>query len=186
MLVGYARVSTQDQNPTLQIDALRAAGCKKVFVEKASGAQRDRPQLAAALEFTREGADDVLVVWRLDRLARSLSQLSDTMAGLQARGVGFRPLTEAVDTTSPGGRLIFHIFGAIAEFERSINAASPRSESSAGIRLCLEIGWEVCINGISVSPTGRARNALTRKTRERFTRRLTWRWFSLFGDDISG
>ncbi|BCX90000.1 hypothetical protein MIN45_PP14 (plasmid) [Methylomarinovum tepidoasis] len=118
MLIGYARVSTQDQNPALQTDALKAAGCGRIFIEKASGAQRDRPQLQAALDYLREG--DVLVVWKLDRLARSLKQLIETVEELEKRGIGFRSLTENIDTTTPGGRLVFHIFGALAEFERSI------------------------------------------------------------------
>lgn len=118
MLVGYARVSTQDQDPALQIDALKAAGCEKVFTEKASGAQRERPQLQAALDYMREG--DTLVIWKLDRLARSLKQLIETVEGLAARGIGLRSLTEAIDTTTSGGKLIFHLFGALAEFERGV------------------------------------------------------------------
>ena len=118
MRIGYARVSSQDQNPDLQLDALRAAGCKRIFVETASGAQRDRPELAAALSYMRSG--DSLVVWKLDRLARSLKDLVEIIDDLQKRGVGFRSLTEAIDTTSTGGRLVFHIFGALAEFEHSL------------------------------------------------------------------
>ena len=118
MLVGYARVSTQDQKPALQLDALKAAGCEKVFKEKASGAQRDRPQLTAAVDYMRKG--DTLVVWKLDRLARSMKQLIETVEGLEAEGIGFRSVTEAIDTTTSGGKLVFHIFGALAEFERSI------------------------------------------------------------------
>jgi len=120
MLIGYARVSTQDQNSSLQIDALSSAGCDRVFTEQASGAQRDRPQLKAALNYIRDDGNDVLVVWRLDRLARSLGQLIETVEGLERRGVGFRSLTEAIDTTSAGGRLVFHLFGAMAEFERGL------------------------------------------------------------------
>jgi DNA invertase Pin-like site-specific DNA recombinase len=120
MLIGYARVSTQDQNSSLQMDALRNVGCERIFTEQASGAQRDRPQLKAALNYIRDGGDDVLVVWRLDRLARSLGQLIETVEGLERRGVGFRSLTEAIDTTSAGGRLVFHLFGAMAEFERGL------------------------------------------------------------------
>ena len=127
MLVGYARVSTHEQNPDLQLDALRAAGCEKVFIEKASGAQRDRPELKAALAYMRER--DVLVVWKLDRLARSVKQLIETVENLDARGAGFRSLTEAIDTTTAGGRLVFHIFGALAEFERSI----IRERTKAGL-----------------------------------------------------
>ena len=118
MLVGYARVSTQDQDPNMQVDALKAAGCEKIFTEKASGAKRDRPELAAALDYARQG--DTLVVWKLDRMARSLKQLIETVEGLEQRGVGFRSLTETIDTTSAGGRLVFAIFAGLAEFERSI------------------------------------------------------------------
>lgn len=118
MLVGYARVSTQDQNPDLQLDALKVAGCEKVFVERASGAQRERPELKAALDYARSG--DTLVVWKLDRLARSVKQLIETVEGMEAEGIGFRSLTEAIDTTTAGGKLVFHIFGALAEFERTI------------------------------------------------------------------
>ena len=118
MLIGYARVSTQDQNPQLQLDALQGSGCERVFVEKASGAQQDRPQLQTALEYARPG--DTLVVWKLDRLARSLKQLIETVELLAENNIGFRSLTESIDTTTSSGRLIFHIFGALAEFERSI------------------------------------------------------------------
>jgi DNA invertase Pin-like site-specific DNA recombinase len=118
MLVGYARVTTQEQDLALQLDALGAAGCKKVFEEKASGAQRERPALKAALEYMR--ASDTLVVWKLDRLARSLKQLIETVEDLGSRGIGLRSLTEAIDTTTSGGKLIFHIFAALAEFERGM------------------------------------------------------------------
>lgn len=118
MLVGYARVSTQDQNPALQLDALKEAGCEKVFTEKASGAQRERPQLKSALEYMRPG--DTLVVWKLDRLARSLKQLIETVEDLGERQIGMKSLTESIDATTSGGKLIFHIFAALAEFERSI------------------------------------------------------------------
>ena len=118
MLIGYARVSTQDQNPQLQLDALKAAGCGRVFVERASGAQRERPELRAALGYMRSG--DTLVVWKLDRLARSLKQLIETIESLDADKIGFCSLTEAIDTTTAGGRLVFQIFGALAEFERQV------------------------------------------------------------------
>ena len=119
MLVGYARVSSRDQNPDLQLDALKGAGCERVFVEKASGANRDRPELRAALDYARKG--DTLVVWKLDRLARSTRQLIETVEDLQTRGIGFRCVTQnEIDTTTAGGRLVFTIFGAIAEFEREI------------------------------------------------------------------
>ena len=129
MLIGYARVSTQDQTPLLQVDALEAVGCERIFTEQASGAQRDRPQLKAALDYMRDGAGDVLVVWRLDRLARSLGQLIETVEALERRRIGFRSLTEAIDTTSAGGRLIFHLFGAMAEFERGL----IRERTKAGL-----------------------------------------------------
>ena len=118
MLVGYARVSTIDQNLDLQNDALRLAGCERIFTDTASGAKGARPGLAAALEFVRAG--DVLVVWRLDRLGRSLSDLIVRVQGVQAKGVEFRSLQEAIDTTTANGRLIFHIMGALAEFERDL------------------------------------------------------------------
>ncbi|MFP1631956.1 recombinase family protein [Zhengella sp. ZM62] len=127
MDVGYARVSTQDQNPQLQLDALEAIGCEKIFQETASGAQRDRPQLVAAIDYMRKG--DTLVVWKLDRLARSLKQLIETVELLEDRGVGFRSVTENIDTTTSGGRLVFHIFCALAEFERSI----IRERTKAGL-----------------------------------------------------
>lgn len=117
-LVGYARVSTVDQTAALQIDALNAAGCERIFNDTASGAQHSRPELNEALRYLRKG--DTLVVWKLDRLARSLAQLLDTIDDLAQRGIGFRSLTEAIDTTTAGGRLIFHIFGSLAEFERAM------------------------------------------------------------------
>ncbi|MCA1674288.1 MAG: recombinase family protein, partial [Actinobacteria bacterium] len=113
-LIGYARVSTGDQNPDLQHDALIAAGCPRVFSDTASGALDKRPQLDALLDYLRP--DDVLVVWRLDRLGRSVRHLTETVNTLAERGVGFRSLTEALDTTTPGGRLVCHVFAALAEF----------------------------------------------------------------------
>jgi DNA invertase Pin-like site-specific DNA recombinase len=127
MLVGYARVSTQDQDVSLQLDALQSAGCEKVFTEKASGAQRDRPRLLEAVAYMREG--DTLVVWKLDRLARSLKQLIETVEGLGGRGIGLKSLTESIDTTTSGGKLIFHIFAALAEFERGV----IRERTKAGL-----------------------------------------------------
>lgn len=119
MLVGYARVSTLDQSTDMQIEALNAAGCSKIFTETASGAQTDRPELKKALEYLREG-EDTLVVWKLDRLARSVAQLVATVNDLHSRKIGFLSLTEKIDTSSPGGRLIFHVFSSIAEFERDL------------------------------------------------------------------
>ena len=118
MLIGYARVSTSDQNLDLQIDALKKAGCEKIFSETGSGAKSDRPQLGEALAFAR--LKDTLVVWKLDRLGRSLKHLIDTVNDLHKRNVGFCSLQENLDTTSPRGKLFFHIFGALAEFERDL------------------------------------------------------------------
>jgi len=118
MIIGYARVSTQDQNPELQLDALTSSGCEQIFHEKVTGKFRDRPELAACMRSLQEG--DTLLVWKLDRLARSLKDLVDIVDDLNRRGIGFRSLTESIDTTSTGGRLVFHIFGALAEFEHSL------------------------------------------------------------------
>jgi DNA invertase Pin-like site-specific DNA recombinase len=117
-LLGYARVSTTEQNPDLQVDELTVAGCWKVWTDHASGALDRRPQLDAVLEQLRPG--DTLVVWRLDRLGRSLRHLIEVVTGLDERGVGFRSLRESIDTTTAGGRLVFHLFGALAQFEREI------------------------------------------------------------------
>lgn len=133
-LVGYARCSTATQDTTMQVDALKAAGCKRIFRETASGAQRDRPELAKALDYIREG--DVLCVWKLDRLARSLRQLLETGEALAERGIGLRSLTESIDTTTPGGRLVFHVFGALAEFERGI----IRERTMAGLESARRMG----------------------------------------------
>jgi len=117
-LLGYARVSTTEQNPDLQVDELTAAGCWKVWTDRASGALDRRLQLDEVLKQLRPG--DTLVVWRLDRLGRSLRHLIEVVTGLDARGVGFRSLRENIDTTTAGGRLVFHLFGALAQFEREI------------------------------------------------------------------
>lgn len=127
MFVGYARVSTSDQRLDLQLDALDAAGCKRTFSDEASGAKSDRVGLQEALQFVREG--DVLIVWRLDRLGRSLKDLVSRVDELRERGVGFRSLTEGIDTTSPAGKLTFHLFGALAEFEREL----IRERTKAGL-----------------------------------------------------
>ena len=118
MLIGYARVSTQDQNVDLQKDALTQAECKRIFIDQISGSTADRSGLNKAMEVLREG--DTLVVWRLDRLGRSLSDLLAIVAQLKTLKVGLRSLQEAIDTASPAGTLIFHIFGALAEFERNL------------------------------------------------------------------
>jgi DNA invertase Pin-like site-specific DNA recombinase len=134
MLIGYARVSTADQNLDMQRDALKKAGCKRVFTDQMSGARADRPGLAEALSHAREG--DVLVVWRLDRLGRSLPNLIEVVSELERRGVGFKSLGEAIDTTTTGGRLVFHIFGALAEFEKNV----IRDRTVAGLQAARKRG----------------------------------------------
>ena len=126
-LIGYARVSTTEQDTALQTDALCKAGCERIFEDTVSGAKAERPGLASALAYLRDG--DVLMVWRLDRLGRSLAHLIEVVATLEARGIGFRSLTEAIDTTTSGGRLIFHVFGALSQFERDL----IRERTKAGL-----------------------------------------------------
>jgi DNA invertase Pin-like site-specific DNA recombinase len=125
VLLGYARVSTDGQDHALQLDALRAAGCDKVFVETASGTRTDRPELAKLLEQARKG--DVLVVWRLDRLARSLRHLIDIADDLNRRGIALRSITESIDTTTPSGRFMFNILGALSSMEREIIVERTRA-----------------------------------------------------------
>ena len=120
------RVTTLDQKPELQLDALKAAGC-----EKTSGAKEDRPQLQATSDYLRAG--DTLVVWQLDRLARSMKQLIETVDQLKTRQIGFRSLTEAINTTKPAGELFFHIFGALAQFERSFIRERTNAELKAAL-----------------------------------------------------
>src|SRR5437868_10492177 len=127
MQLGYARVSTGEQTLDLQLDALKGAGCERHCTDTASGATAERPGLRKALEQLRAG--DTLVVWRLDRLGRSLRHLIDRLLDLDQRGIGFKSLTESIDTTTPGGKLIFHIFGALAEFERDL----IRERTNAGL-----------------------------------------------------
>ena len=117
-LIGYARVSTQDQNLHLQKDALTKAGCEKIFTDTISGSTQERKGLDEALNFLRSG--DTLVVWKLDRLGRTMKHLIDTVTRLKDKGIGFKSLTENIDTTTPGGKLIFHVFGSLAEFERDL------------------------------------------------------------------
>ena len=118
MKVGYARVSTNEQDTYLQIDALKAIGCELIYQEKQSGAKKDRSELQQCLKSLRE--DDILIVWKLDRLGRSLQHLIEVVSDLEERKIGFQSLTENIDTTSPTGKLIFHIFGSLAEFERGL------------------------------------------------------------------
>jgi DNA invertase Pin-like site-specific DNA recombinase len=139
MLIGYARVSTHEQTLALQQDALEKAGCEKIFTDTVSGSKAERKGLSEALSHLREG--DTLVVWRLDRLGRSLRHLIDTITALNDRSIGFKSLTENIDTTTSAGKLVFHIFGALAEFEREIirertqaGLASARSRGKVGGR----------------------------------------------------
>tara|TARA_R110001592_G_scaffold259827_2_gene523959 strand:- start:23 stop:625 length:603 start_codon:yes stop_codon:yes gene_type:complete len=125
--VGYARISTTDQSLAPQIDALKVAGCGEIFEDCVSGAKTDRPGLNQALDHLRSG--DTLIVWKLDRLGRSMSHLIDTVRDLDQRGIGFRSLTEGIDTTTSGGTLVFHLFGALAQFERDL----IRERTGAGL-----------------------------------------------------
>jgi DNA invertase Pin-like site-specific DNA recombinase len=127
MFIGYARVSTHEQTLALQQDALQKAGCSKIFTDTVSGAKTERKGLEEALSYVRPG--DSLVVWRLDRLGRSLPHLITTLTTLEERGIGFKSLTENIDTATSGGKLIFHIFGALAEFERNL----IRERTTAGL-----------------------------------------------------
>ena len=128
MKYGYARVSTRDQNPDLQVDQLRQAGCEQIFRETASGAKSDRPVLNSLLE--RMHAGDVLVIWKLDRLGRSLRDLIDLVGTLMERDIGLQSLQDPIDTTSSQGRLVFNIFASLAEFERDLIVERTRANPS--------------------------------------------------------
>jgi DNA invertase Pin-like site-specific DNA recombinase len=134
MKIGYARVSTDAQETHLQMDALTRAKCSRVYEEKASGAKTDRPELKKLLDNARKG--DVVIVWKLDRLARSLRQLIDTTVLLNERGVELHSLTENINTTTPSGKLTFHIFAALSEFERDI----LRQRVNAGLKAARKRG----------------------------------------------
>lgn len=128
-MIGYARVSTDEQSPALQFDALALAGCERVLTDYASGARTNRPALEEALLLLKEG--DTLVTWKLDRLGRSLSHLISLTARLESRGVAFRSLSEAIDTRTASGRLLFHVMGALAEFERALISERTRAGMAA-------------------------------------------------------
>lgn len=134
MLIGYARVSTQDQNLQLQLETLRQAGCQKVFEDQVSGTRAERPGLAKAREMLREG--DTLVVWKLDRLGRSVKQLVDLVGELQQQGVQFKSLTDAIDTGTPSGRFFFHVMASLAEMERDLIIERTR----AGLEVARQLG----------------------------------------------
>ncbi len=128
MLIGYARISTHEQTLNLQIDALQQANCERIYKDTASGAKTEREGLQDAFDHLRAG--DTLVVWRLDRLGRTLKQLIELISDLNARGIGFKSMQENIDTTTSGGKLVFHIFGALAEFEREV----IRERTRAGLQ----------------------------------------------------
>jgi len=134
MLIGYARVSTTDQNLDLQIDALTKVGCEKIFDDKISGTRADRPGLARAMELLRK--DDTLVVWKLDRLGRSVKNLVDLVADLQKQGIHFKSLTDSIDTGTPSGRFFFHVMASLAEMERELTAERTR----AGLEVARQLG----------------------------------------------
>lgn len=134
MLIGYARVSTQDQNLELQSDALTKVGCQKVFEDKVSGTRADRPGLAKALEILHEG--DTLVVWKLDRLGRSVKQLVELVGELHKQGVQFKSLTDAIDTGTPSGRFFFHVMASLSEMERELIVERTR----AGLEMARRLG----------------------------------------------
>lgn len=134
MLIGYARVSTQDQNLDLQIEALTKAGCKKVFEDKISGSRAERPGLAKALDLLREG--DTLVVWKLDRLGRSVKNLADLVGELRQRDIQFKSLTDAIDTGTSSGRFFFHVMASLAQMERELTVERTR----AGLAVARQLG----------------------------------------------
>lgn len=134
MLIGYARVSTRDQNLELQQEALVKAGCQKIFDDKVSGTRIDRPGLAKAIEILRE--DDTLVVWKLDRLGRSVKQLVNLVGELHKRGIQFKSLTDAIDTGTPSGRFFFHVMASLAEMERELIVERTR----AGLEMAKQLG----------------------------------------------
>lgn len=134
MLIGYARISTQDQNLELQIEALTKAGCKKIFEDKVSGSRAERPGLAKARDVLREG--DTLVVWKLDRLGRSVKHLVNLVVELEQQGVQFKSLTDVIDTGTPSGRFFFHVMASLAQMERELTIERTR----AGLQVARQLG----------------------------------------------
>lgn len=131
-LIGYARVSTEEQTLDLQIDALTEAGCSNVYTDKISGSRSDRPELGKALDYVRKG--DTFVVWRLDRLGRSVRHLIEVVNDFEERGIGFKSLQETIDTTTSTGKLTFHVFAALAQFERDLIAERTKAGLEAARR----------------------------------------------------
>jgi len=134
MLIGYARVSTQDQNLSLQLEALKKAGCEKIFKDKTSGSRADRPGLNKALELLRK--DDTLIVWKLDRLGRSVKHLVNLVGELRQEGVQFKSITDSIDTGTPSGRFFFHVMASLAEMERELTIERTR----AGLETASKLG----------------------------------------------
>ncbi|CAN1721667.1 e14 prophage; site-specific DNA recombinase [Hyphomicrobium sp. 1Nfss2.1] len=154
MMIGYARVSTDEQNPALQFDALDLAGCKRIFTDYASGARTSRPSLDKVLCLAKRG--DTLVVWKLDRLGRSLSHLITLISELEKRGVAFRSLSEAIDTGTAGGRLLFHVMGALAEFERALISERTRAGMAAAKTRGTALGRPRKLSSAQVSSASRS------------------------------
>lgn len=150
MKIGYARVSTDDQNTDLQLDALKRAGCRRIYTDKGQGgAKRSRPQLDKCLADLKPG--DVLTVWKLDRLGRSLSHLVAVLEDLNGRGVAFRSLTEAIDTSNPAGRLMGHVIAALAEFERALITERTRAGIRAAKRRGVKLGRKPALSAEQVA-----------------------------------
>lgn len=145
MLIGYARISTIDQNLDLQLDALKAAGCERIYQDEGlSGAKVNRPGLARALK--RLSSDDVLIVWKLDRLGRSMRHLIELTTTFEEKGIGFRSLSDAIDTSTPGGKLYFHMMGAFAEFERNLISERTKAGMAAAQARGVKLGRPRIVN----------------------------------------
>lgn len=164
MMIGYARVSTDEQNPALQFDALLRAGCHRVFTDYASGARASRPALDQVLADLKTG--DVLVTWKLDRLGRSLSHLISLISQLEARGVAFRSLSEAIDTGTASGRLLFHIMGALAEFERALISERTRAGMAAAKARGALLGRPAKLSSGDIASARRSLNGTGRRAGE--------------------
>lgn len=170
MMIGYARVSTDEQSPALQFDALGRAGCERIFTDYASGARTTRPALGEALAYLKEG--DTLVAWKLDRLGRSLSHLISLISQLEARGVAFRSLSEAIDTGTAGGRLLFHVMGALAEFERALISERTRAGMAAARARGAVLGRPSKLSTAQVSAARRSLAGSSRSVRDIATKML--------------